>query len=187
MLKREPNVVRWDTSICKIYRYTQEEENRKAGPTERNVFRAHKIMRLCFQRTKRIYKSILYELSISIRFLGSYPDIYIYLYTLMNLISETTALIFQKYNAAHQILKIQNYIFWNEIYLSLSCIFLSPRREKNIYSLYVSLLYREKNLTILCMEVLTRERSERIHQNHENPPQRNSTPNMPVFIRISIF
>ena len=40
--------------------------------------------------------------------LESYPDIYIYSYTS---ISETTALIFQEYDAAHQILKIQNYIF----------------------------------------------------------------------------
>ena len=144
-------------------------------------------MRLCFQRTKRIYKSILYELSISIRFLGSYPDIYIYSYTS---ISETTALIFQKYDAAHQILKIQNYIFWNEIYLSLSCIFLSEKREK-IYYLYVSLLYREKNLTILymdlCVEVLTRERKRARISNTTKSLQRNSTPNMLVFIRISIF
>ena len=139
-------------------------------------------------RTKRIYKSILYELSISIRFLGSYPDIYIYLYTLMNLISETAALIFQEYDAAHQILKIQNYIFWNEIYLSLSCIFLSLRREdRSIYSLYVSLLYIERLNHSLCGSVDARERKRARISNTTKSLQRNSTQNMLVFIRISIF
>ena len=58
----------------------------------------------------------------------------------MSLTSETTALIFQEYDVARQILKIQNYIFWNEIYLSL--LYLSLWEEKReVYTLYMYLSY----------------------------------------------
>lgn len=147
MLKREPNVVRWDTSIYRYIEIYRKRKNRKAGPTERNVFRAHKIMRLCFQEPKDI-EVCIHQAP------GSNSNIYLYIYINNNIysytsISETTALIFR-----NTMLHIRSWkyrtIFSEMRYICLSLVSFSLWEERSIYSLYVSLLYIERLNHSLC-------------------------------------